>query len=351
MPDTTSLLLASGLVGALFGVVLHRGRFCTMGAVADIVSMGDWTRMRVWCLAIAVAMTGLHAGALVYDWRIENTFYAQPRVFWLSHLLGGLLFGRGMVLASGCGSQTLMRMGAGNLKSMVVAIVMAVTALSALKGILALLRVDVFNAVFFELDRPSNLSASLGHHAALSVALLLAVLALSNKGMWQVRHWATGLSLGLLATAAWYLTLQAGYLPENPDTLQPMWLATYTGRPEALTFTAPMAHWLEWFSYASDTSRRMSMGMTAALGVVLGAFVSARSRGKLHIEGFRQVDDFKRHLVGGVLMGFGGVLAMGCSIGQGLTGISTLSLGSVIALAGIVAGAMWQLRRDLNTLA
>lgn len=350
MPDTTALLLASGLVGALFGVVLHRGRFCTMGAVADVVSMGDWTRMRIWLLAIAVAIGGLHVGAAVFGWAIESTFYAQARVFWLSHLLGGLLFGRGMVLASGCGSQTLMRMGAGNLKSAVVAIVMAITALSTLKGVLALLRVDVLNAVFFELQQPSNLAAALGVHGALGIALVLAIIALSDRHMWQARHWATGVSLGLLVTAAWYLTLQAAYVPENPDTLQPMWLATYSGRPEALTFTAPMAHWLEWFSYASDASRRVSMGMTAALGVVIGAFASARSRGKLHIEGFRQVDDFKRHLAGGVLMGFGAVAGMGCSIGQGLTGISTLSIGSAITLAGILAGATWQLRRDLKAI-
>lgn len=378
MPDThpfvstLPLLLASGLIGTLFGMVLHRGRFCTMGAVADIVTMGDWTRMRIWMLAIAIAILGLHAGSALLGWNLNQTFYTQSRVYWFSHLLGGLLFGRGMVLASGCGSQTLMRMGAGNLKSAVVAIVMAVTALASLKGILALPRVEWFNAAFIDMNGPATLpgllsgqtNASAGAVSQLQetqaglfantlpflIAVLLTAVALSKQSMWQIQHWGTGAALGLLATAAWYLTLHAGFVAENPDTLEPLWLATYTARPEALTFTAPMAHWLEWFTLASDGSRKITMGMTAALGVALGAFLSARLRAPLHIEGFRQLDDLQRHLAGAVMMGFGAVLGLGCSIGQGLTGIATLSLGSLITLLAIVAGAVWQLRRDLHSI-
>ncbi len=352
--STLPLLAASGLVGALFGAVLHRGRFCTMGAVADIVTMNDWTRMRIWLLAIATAIAGLHAGALMLGWDISSTLYASARVYWLSHLTGGFLFGCGMVLASGCGSQTLMRMGAGNLKSAVVALIMAVSALASLKGLLALPRVEWFNVVFIEVQGAATLPAILSGHpsntVAFLVAALLATLALASRAMWQFRHWATGLALGLLVTTAWYLTLQTGFVAENPDTLEPLWLGTYTGRPEALTFTAPMAHWLEWLTLTSDGTKRVTMGMSAALGVVLGAFISARLKGKLHIEGFRQTSDLKRHLAGGVLMGFGAVLGLGCSIGQGLTGVSTLSIGSLITLLAIVAGAVWQLRRDLRNV-
>jgi hypothetical protein len=142
--------------------------------------------------------------------------------------------------------------------------------------------------------------------------------------------------------------LGPGFVAEDPDTLQARYLATYNNRPEGMSYTAPIAHVMEWLAYFSDSSRRMTLGIACTLGVVAGAWLSAWQQGSFRIEGFRQVDDLKRHLWGASFMGVGGVLGLGCSIGQGITGVSTLSMGSLMALGGMMAGAVWRLRRDLH---
>lgn len=354
------------MLGIALGFLIHRSRFCTMGAVADCITMQDSTRLRIWALAIAVATAGLHLGVLLADWNLSATLYVQPTVPVLSHAVGGLLFGAGMVQASGCGSQSLVRMGSGNLKSAVVVLVMGVTALITLKGVLAPLRVYVLNPVALNIPAPATVPGSLAWALGLEatgaaalriqtivpfvLALLLAAWALASPPVRQVRNVTTGTGIGLCITAAWFLTLDAGFQAENPETLEPVWLGTYTGKPEALTFTAPIAHVLEWLAYGSDSARRFTMGMAAVMGVVAGAHLSVRTTGhrapRFHWEGFRHTDDLIRHLRGGVLMGFGGVLGLGCSVGQGLSGVSTLSIGAWVTLASMLAGATWQLRRD-----
>src|SRR5215470_2342142 len=131
----------------VFGFVANKTNFCTMGAVSDVVNMGDWNRMRMWLLAIAVAIAGASALQLAGWIDVSKTIYAVPRLTWLSYIAGGALFGVGMTLASGCGSRTAIRIGTGNLKSLVVAIVLAVTAYMTLKGILAVLRVAAIDSV------------------------------------------------------------------------------------------------------------------------------------------------------------------------------------------------------------
>ncbi len=172
MPDVdvhaiaTRVLWATFALSMVFGAVSQRTHFCTMGAVADIVNVGDWTRMRMWVLAMAVAMLGFNAMVALGWIEAGDSIYASPRVRWLSALVGGLLFGFGMVLGSGCGSKTLVRVGGGSLKSLVVFLVMGLAAFATLRGITAVARVATVDAVAVQVpagqDLPSLLSAATG---------------------------------------------------------------------------------------------------------------------------------------------------------------------------------------------
>jgi uncharacterized membrane protein YedE/YeeE len=150
----------------------------------------------------------------------------------------------------------------------------------------------------------------------------------------------------------WWVSGRLGFVAEHPETLESVYLATNSGRMESLTFTAPMAYTLDWLIMFSDTSKVLTLAVVSVFGVVLGAFVYAMATRTFRWEGFRSTQDTALHLLGAVLMGVGGVTAMGCTVGQGLSGLSTLSLTSFIAVAGIVAGAvagfkfqMWLLER------
>src|SRR6185369_750037 len=172
----TKLLWAAFGLGVLFGAIAQRTHFCTMGAVADVVNIGDWSRMRMWVLAMAVAMLGFNA-MVVLGWvKAGDSIYAASGWMWLSEIVGGLMFGFGMVLASGCGSKTLVRIGGGNLKSLVVFIVLALAAFATLKGITAVLRVNTVDAVRWNLpagqDLPSLAAAAFGGSAARHAAWL-----------------------------------------------------------------------------------------------------------------------------------------------------------------------------------
>jgi hypothetical protein len=175
--------------------------------------------------------------------------------------------------------------------------------------------------------------------------LLALLLAAAAWLLWRARaeldadHWLGGVGVGLLVPAAWALTGHIGFIPEHPDTLEAVWMGTYTHRPEALSFIAPVAHSLDLLTLWSDRNNTASFGVMVTLGVVLGAAASALLRREFHVEAFRDAQDLGNHLVGGLLMGFGGVTAMGCTIGQGISGLSLLSAGSCLAVAGIVAGA------------
>src|SRR5512147_2382 len=142
-----TVLWASFALAVVFGAIAQRTHFCTMGAVSDIMTMGDWSRMRMWVTAMGVAMVGFN-GMVALGWLdAGKTIYAGPRFIWLSALVGGAMFGFGMVLASGCGSKTLVRIGGGNLKSLVVFFVLGIAAFATLRGITAVLRVATVDAV------------------------------------------------------------------------------------------------------------------------------------------------------------------------------------------------------------
>ena len=351
----TQLLLLALFIGMGFGALAQRTHFCTMGAVSDVVNMGDWTRMRQWGMAVGVAMMGF--GTLVYAGQVDpaQVLYASNRWLWLSATVGGLLFGFGMVLASGCGSKTLVRIGGGSLKSLVVLLVVGLASFATLKGITAVLRVATVDRVALEMPSGSSLTqwvaASWGFPPA-QTALVLGVALGGGLVLWALagRDFRTpvnlmaGVGIGGLVVAMWWVSGHLGHLSEHPETLQETFLATNTGRAEAMSFVAPVAYLIDWLLFFSDKNKVLTMGIASTVGVLIGSWLTALATRSFRWEGFGSTEDLSNHLVGAALMGVGGVTAMGCTVGQGLSGLSTLSLTSVVAVGGIVAGAVAALR-------
>jgi uncharacterized membrane protein YedE/YeeE len=321
-----------------------------MGAISDVVHMGDWTRVRQWVCAVGVAMIGFAALVDVGLINPAKTLYASTRLMWLSTLVGGFMFGYGMVIASGCGNKTLVRIGGGNLKSLVVFVVMGVSAFATLKGITAVLRASTLDTVFLDMPTGANLSVlnipSLGY--VLGAVLLVVVL--RHKDFWTLDSLLAGFSVGGLVVAMWWVSGHLGFVAEHPETLDAVYLATNSGRIEALNFVAPAAYTLDWLMFYSDASKVLTAGVVVVAGVLLGSLASAVQTQTFRWEGFANPRDLGQHLIGSVLMGVGGVTAMGCTFGQGLSGISTLSLNSVVALAAMVLGAVVSLRQQAARL-
>ena len=361
---STQVLWLSFFLSFVFGAIGQRTHFCTMGAVSDLVNMGDASRMRQWALAVGVAMLGF--AALVGLGQIDpaKTLYASARVMWLSALVGGAMFGFGMVLASGCGSKTLVRIGGGSLKSLIVFVVMGVAAFATLKGITAVARVYTVDTVAINTVAPGAISTWLGGifgmgkvAAHLVVALLLGgalvLWALLRRDFWTQDNLLAGLGIGSVIVAMWWVSGHFGYVAEHPDTLQEAFLTTNSARAEALSFVSPVAYTLDWLMFFSDKTKVLTLGIVSVFGVIAGSALMALVGKSFRWEGFGGVEDVANHLGGAVLMGIGGVTAMGCTVGQGLTGISTLSATSFIAVGAILAGAfagfkyqIWRLERS-----
>ncbi len=336
----------------VFGLVAQRSNFCTMGAVSDIVNMGDWTRMRMWITAIGVAILGANGLAYAGVIDLSKSIYQSANLTWLSHLVGGLCFGFGMTLASGCGSKTLLRVGSGSLKSVVVFLVLGISAYMTLRGLFGVWRVSLLDPVRITLAGTQDLPSLLARTMSMgmdkkTLQLVLALLfgggllafALKEREFRSVDNLLPGVILGLVITAAWYLSGNIGYVAEDPKTLEEAFLATNSGRMESLSYVAPIAYTLEWLMFFSDKSRVVSFGIASVFGLILGSFAYSIATKTFRWEGFRDAEDTANHLAGGVLMGFGGVTAFGCTVGQGLSGVSTLALGSFITLGAIVAGS------------
>ena len=343
------------VVAFVLGAVASHTRFCTMGAISDIVAMGDWNRMRMWLMSLAIAIlgtAGLQVAGLI---DVSKSIYVSPGMPWLSHVVGGLLFGAGMTLASGCGSRTLLRIGTGNLKSLVVAIVMAITAYMTLKGILAVARTTYIDplAINFTVaqDIPTLLSAGSNFSrtaAMLAVSLAsgvgLLVFALRSAEFRTRDHLLGAIVTGVAVVACWYLSGVVGHLAEDPQSLDDRFYGTNSGRMESLSFVSPLAYTLELLMMWTDKSRVVTLGIATTLGLCAGSFVHALATRTFRLESFRDARDLISHLAGGAMMGFGGVLALGCTIGQGLSGMSTLALGSLISLISIGCGAVVTMR-------
>ena len=360
---THAVLGSSFLISVLFGIVMHRTQFCTMGSVADIVNFGDWTRMRMWGLAIGVATlvtTWLAASGQI---DLRQSIYTTRDVLWLSALVGGVMFGFGMVLASGCGSKTLVRLGSGSLKALVVFVMLGLGAYATLRGITAEPRVYLLDRVAVRLAGTQDLPSLLARHTALSARSWLLLLgdgvgaALVLAALWKRegrdgRLLLGGLGIGLLVAALWWVSGHLGFVPEDPQTLAPVFVGSATNHVESFTFVSPLAGTLNWLLLYSDASNVLNIGIVSVFGVVVGAAGHALATRRFRWEGLSGVEDTANHMLGGLLMGIGGVTALGCTVGQGITGVSTLSPTSWLALASIITGGVlgvkyqaWRLER------
>jgi len=336
-------------IGLVIGFVGNKTHFCAMGAVSDVVNMGDWGRMRMWLLAVGVAILGANALELAGLVDLNKAMYRTPNFTWLSYVLGGLLFGIGMTLASGCGTKTLIRIGNGNLKAIVVFLVLGVVAYITMKGLLGMLRVNVLEPVAIRLptyqDLPALLSRATGvARETLQIVLTgllgggLILFALARRESRAFDPLLGGIAIGLAIVAGWYLTGHIGYA-ENPETLEMIHFGTNSKGPESVTNVAPFAYTIELLMLWSDASLAVTFSIAVVIGIVMGSLIHSLATKRFRIEGFRTAEDTGNHLVGAALMGFGGVLAMGCTFGQGITGISTLALGSILTFLSIVAGS------------
>jgi len=353
------------LLAFIFGAVGNRTNFCTMGAVSDWVNMGDLNRMRMWLLAIAVAVLGAAGLQLAGAVDLSKSIYQAPNLLWLSHVVGGFLFGVGMTLGSGCGSKTLIRVGGGNLKSLVVYVFLGIAAYMTLRGIFGAFRVAVLDPVSIALPSNQDLPSLFATYFGLTKSTWVAILSAAIGGALLVFVYASrdfrssfdytlgGVVTGLVVVGGWYVSGHLGYLPEDPETLQEAFVATNTGRMESFSFVAPLAFTIEYLMFWTDSSRIVTYGIASALGVIAGSAAYALATGTFRWEGFRDAEDTAMHMIGGTLMGFGGITALGCTIGQGVTGFSTLAVGSILTFVFIVLGAAvtmkvqyWRLLRE-----
>lgn len=369
--QSTFLWLIFGLA-LVMGAVVNKTNFCTMGAVSDMVNMGDTGRFRAWMLAIAVALLGVVA--LEYAGLVNpgGAFppYRSGQMIWAENLLGGILFGVGMTLASGCGNKALVRIGGGNIKSIMVMLVIAVIAYFMINPFPGSDQ-TLFTVLFYDWIRP--LAVDVGSSQDLGTLLA------GEEGAGQTRliigsllglgllgyvfksadfrnsgdNILGGLVVGAAILGAWYVTSAVHIdIDGEPYSLQSYvsewdFLAeSEAGKPadsrplapQSFTFINPMGQTLGYTAAGFDRAF-LTFGVMALAGVILGSFLWSLLSGSFRIEWFASFRDFLSHLIGAVLMGFGGVLALGCTIGQGITGISTLALGSFIAFAGIVLGS------------
>lgn len=339
-------LSAGGLViGFLFGALVYRFNFCTMGALSDIANLSDWRRFRSWVLAVGVAILG----AMVLDFtgvvRLSNAMYLAPRLNWAGNIVGGLLFGFGMVLAGGCVSRNLARAGGGDLRSLLTLLVLGLSAYMAIGGVFGPLRTLFESATAVTLPLPSQSIGDLFAHTLgssavagrLVVGSLLAAAALvycfgNAEFRGSPEPIAAGLGIGLLTTAGWAVTgLAFDDFADKPIT------------PSSLTFVRPTGDTLEWLGRFT-AGPVPGFGVASVIGTLLGAGAVAVGMGRFRLSTFSDANDTLRHIGGAVLMGIGGVLALGCTIGQGVTGLSTLALGSGLTVASLIAGAFYGLR-------
>lgn len=353
MPELSALIAATPdaamtigglLIGALFGVIVHRANYCTMGAISDWWTCGDTGRLGAVALAAATAIIGAQTLDAYAVTDLSKSIYLAPRINWLGALVGGMIFGAGMVYAGGCPSRTLVRAGGGDLRGAVSLIVMAIAAYATISGVFAIVRLNIDTTTAIDLKgrglATQSLTGLIGGQstarlvaATLVAAPLLAFAILKAKILTAPRNLISGLGIGLLATAGWMLT----GLANDEFAVQPV-------QPASLSFVKPVADAIDWIE-RSTALGLPGFAASSVFGVLAGALLSHVLAGTARVTAFADRGDFARHLGGAAAMGIGGVIALGCSIGQGVTGISTLAVQSLIACAAIFTGAVLALKK------
>jgi uncharacterized membrane protein YedE/YeeE len=343
--DGGNLVVLSGLlIGLAYGAVALLSGFCLLSGLRGWWADGDSRLIRTFALALGVAIAAaqLLAAGNVVD--LGKSIYLQPSFSAPLMFFGGLLFGYGMVLANGCGSRALVLLGRGNLRSFVVVIVLGIAAQMTLKGLIAPVRIALLQATQASPKIASvpallhNLGVGESYArmlAASAIAGALIIFAFAHAPFQRSRgQIAAGIAVGLLVSAGWFTT---GYL--GADDFNP---AAVT----SLTFIAPIADTVQYAMLSTGLS--LNFGIAIVAGVFAGSLATALITGRFHWEGFNSPRHMLRSIGGAALMGAGGAMAYGCSIGQGLTGLSTLALASFVAVGGILLGTAAGLRGVLR---
>lgn len=367
------LLIVFG-IAFLMGAVANKSNFCTMGAVSDLVNIGDTGRIRAWILAMAVAIVGvviIEAGGFG---SVDSTLppYRGSNFAWMEYILGGFLFGVGMTFGSGCGNKSLIRIGGGNIKSIFLFIVISVCAyfmINPFPGtdstIYSILFYPWTNPATVNLTTPQDLGSVIGSTIGTDSATTRTVIGslVAITLFWFVFKSADfrnsfdnklgGLTVGAAVFAAWFVTSSLITISADDEVMSWTEYASTESwdmleddadarprdvAPQSFTFINPIGQSLRYATKGFDNAF-LTFGVVAVLGVILGSLVWSLLSKSFRIEWFVDLKDFATHLVGGILMGVGGILALGCTIGQGITGVSTLSMGSVLALLSIIFGS------------
>jgi uncharacterized membrane protein YedE/YeeE len=345
LPSGANIVVYAGLlIGLVYGAVGLLSGFCLMSSLRGWWAQGDSRLIRSYALAlgVAIAATQLLAARGVVD--LGKSIYLQPSFSAPLMFFGGLLFGYGMVLSNGCGSRALVLLGRGNLRSFVVVIVLGITAQMTLKGLVAPPRIALLQ--WSQMTPPvttlpallakigiSEISTRMIAASALSGALIIFAFAHApfQRAWGQI---AAGFAVGILVAAGWFAT---GYLGADDFNPAPV---------TSLTFVAPIADTLQYVMLS--TGLTFNFGIATVAGVFAGSLVTALATRRFHWEGYTSPRHMLRSAGGAALMGAGGAMAYGCSIGQGLTGLSTLALASFVAVAGILLGSAAGLRGALR---
>lgn len=337
LPFGVMAALAGLLAGVVLGLSARLGDFCTLGALESALYGDDQRRLRLWGVVLAVAIFGTHLGSSFGLIDIAGSYYHE--IVWnpLASIAGGLLFGYGMAMAGNCGFGALVRFGGGDLRSLVVVVVMGIFAFVALSGPLAPLR----DALFHQKDAfdPQGITYDVNRILGVSplmtagiISLGLLVWALSHRGLRQSpRQLAWGVAAGLAVVWAFGATT---------------WLSVESlgaVEVEGLSFTAPLGRTLIWLM--TSTAGGISFSVGTVCGVMLGAFAGSLWRGLFRWEACEDPRELGRQVSGAAMMGVGGVTALGCSVGQGVSAFATLAWSGPVTLAAIAVGAMFGLRR------
>lgn len=364
-------LWSTFIIAIILGAVVNKTNFCTMGAVSDMVNMSDYGRFRAWLLAIATAILGVTLLEYLGKVDVTSTFppYRDSTLILGENIIGGILFGIGMTLGSGCGNKTLIRIGGGNIKSIFVFIVIALIAYFMTNPFPGS-DVTLFSLLFYDWIRPLSVSlegtqdigALLGSEdasgfrlaAGMTIGILLLVYIFRSADFLRNRdNLLGGLTVGVVVLSAWYISSNininaddslysmGGYYEEWDMLAESDEGKPAQGRPlssQSYTFINPIGQSYGYLTSGFDSSL-LTFGLMSIFGVITGSFLWSLVSRSFRVEWFVDVKDFITHLIGAVLMGFGGVLALGCTIGQGITGVSTLALGSILALISIIFGS------------
>ena len=327
--ERTSITLTGLLIGSLFGAFAQRSRFCMRSAVIEFWNRQGTARIAVWLAAFSAAVIATQ-GFILFGWLDVSQARQLAATGSLSGaIIGGLLFGIGMVLGRGCSSRMLVLAANGNLRALLSGLVFAVTAQAALSGVLSPLRLWLSGlwTVPGGGSRDLLATAHLGHTGGLifGAAWLFASIYCWRRGKLRTREWLGGLGVGLMIALAWLATFSIGSQSFEVIATQ------------SLSFTGPSAEMLMRMLVHTDQAPNFDSGLVP--GVVLGSFLAALWSKELKLEGFKDGQSMRRYIVGALCMGFGGMLAGGCAVGAGVSGAAIFALTAWLALIAMWVGA------------